>query len=121
MPFGLRSWLSKILARHEPAPVKAPRAAKKAPEPYHAVSIKPGQDCCEAAAQLGGIRFLPARAPALPLPNCRAAVCRCSYQHFADRRAGDDRRGQRTWRERQAGKLERRQLRKGRRARDPIS
>jgi len=121
MPFGLRSWLSKKLALDEPAPARTPSAGKKkAPEPYHAVAIKPGQDCCEAAAQLAGIRFLPAKAPTLPLPSCTAAECRCCYQHFADRRAREDRRGQRTWQDRQPGKLERRLERKGRRSNDPI-
>lgn len=96
MPSIIREWLSrKVLGRgtEEPQPriqYKAPSRA--AVEPYHAVSIKPGLKCCEAARQFGQHRFLSKKAPRLPLPGCEAAECTCRYTHFADRRTGVDRR-----------------------------
>lgn len=96
MPSIIKDWLVKRLLGGEqklpqPRPqFKAP--ARPAAEPYHAVSIKPGQQCCEAARQFGNHRFLSTKAPRLPLPGCDLAQCTCRYSHFADRRSGHDRR-----------------------------
>lgn len=98
MPSIIKDWLSrKFVAREAPparpqykAQYRAP--AKPAAEPYHAVSIKPGLRCCEAARQFGQHRFLSKKAPRLPLPGCDAAECTCRYTHFSDRRSGLDRR-----------------------------
>lgn len=60
--------------------------------PFHAVAIKPGEGCCGAALALRGKRFLSREAPAVPLPDCGAARCTCTYLHFDDRRSGGDRR-----------------------------
>jgi hypothetical protein len=88
---------------------------------YRAVSIRPGEECCEAARQFGKMRFLCAKAPRLPVPECTAATCNCRYLHYADRRSGKDRRSVYDWtRERQLGVVNRRAAR-GRRATDAIA
>jgi len=62
------------------------RPAARAPS-YHAVSIRPQPDACEAALAASGTRVLAAKAPLLPLRDCdRAEHCACRYQHFEDRR-----------------------------------
>lgn len=88
---------------------------------FRAVSIRPGEQCCEAARQFGHMRFLCAKAPRLPVPECDAASCECRYVHFTDRRSGEDRRGTYDWtRERAMGFVNRRS-RRGRRSTDPIA
>lgn len=42
--------------------------------------------CCEAAQGLASRRFLVDEMPILPLEDCDADYCRCSYQRFDDRR-----------------------------------
>ena len=87
---------------------------------FRAVSIRPGQDCCEAARQFGNMRFLCAKAPRLPLPECTAAVCNCRYVHYSDRRSGQDRRRIYDWnRERDLDVVNRRSGR-GRRSTDAV-
>jgi hypothetical protein len=121
MPFEFKAWLSGKLGRGEPAPARVlPAARKTVSEPYHAVSIKPGQQSCEGAKQFAGIRFLSAKVPRLPLPDCQAPVCTGSYSHFADRRSVDDRRGLMNWHKPRVDNVERRHGRQGRRATDAI-
>lgn len=59
---------------------------------YHAVSIRPGLNCCQAAQRSLNARFLSTEAPRLPLAGCDAATCTCRFMHHQDRRAGEDRR-----------------------------
>jgi hypothetical protein len=59
---------------------------------YHAVSLKFPRDACAAAKALQGERFLSSDAPTLPLADCDAAQCECSFVHHGDRRSGKDRR-----------------------------
>jgi len=59
---------------------------------FHAVAIKYTEDSCDAAKQLTGRRFLSSAAPRLPLAECDRLECRCSFAHYKDRRAGNDRR-----------------------------
>lgn len=88
---------------------------------FRAVSIRPGDDCCEAARQFGNLRFLCAKAPRLPLPECTASTCACRYVHFADRRTGRERRARYDWtRERELDVVNRRSGR-GRRSTDAIA
>jgi hypothetical protein len=78
----------------------APRSVKGAPAEdtrFRAVSIRPGDGCCEAARQFGNMRFLCAKAPRLPLPECTASTCQCRYVHYSDRRSGQDRRRVYDW------------------------
>ena len=115
------------LLRRSPEPQRATgsrpaaSAAGDTDARFRAVSIRPGEDCCEAARQFGKMRFLCAKAPRLPVPECTAATCTCRYDHYADRRSGKDRRSVYDWtRERQLGVVNRRAAR-GRRATDAIA
>ena len=59
------------------------------PSSWNAVSIVCTGSGCEAARALKGKRFLSAKAPRVPLPECTsAATCACTYKKYADRRAG---------------------------------
>jgi hypothetical protein len=69
--------------------------AKKAPprpaapaNPYHAVSIVPSGNACDAAYRFAGQRFLSRQAPRLPLPSCDAKHCTCRFKHHKDQRTG---------------------------------
>lgn len=63
-----------------------PESAPKL-SPFHAVEIRCGEDCCAAARDSRGERYLGAEAPRLPLAACdRASRCTCSYRHYDDRR-----------------------------------
>ena len=55
---------------------------------FHAVSIKRGPDACDAVKAIHDARFLSREAPRLPLPDCMSGHCRCTYEHFHDRRDG---------------------------------
>lgn len=59
---------------------------------FHAVSIKFAEDACCAAKQRAGERFLASSSPDLPLPDCDAKRCECSFAHHDDRRRDFDRR-----------------------------
>ena len=59
---------------------------------YHAVSIEPHSHACPAAMTLRGKRFLAAEAMSLPIADCDATICQCTYKHYPDRRDGEDRR-----------------------------
>ena len=56
---------------------------------YSAVTIDFGKsDACPAVMRIFGQRFLGEDAPALPLFDCTAEVCSCTFRHYDDRRAG---------------------------------
>jgi hypothetical protein len=55
---------------------------------FHAVSIKPGATACDAVNSIEGARFLSKDAPPLPLADCTNPDCRCTYEHYEDRRSG---------------------------------
>ena len=72
---------------------QAPKAASRPQNTAnHAVSIKLGDQACEAARAMSGRRFLSNAAPRLPLADCNAAQCHCRFMHHNDRRGGKDRR-----------------------------
>ncbi len=55
---------------------------------WHAVSVKPGANACNAAVSGKNRRWLSREAPLLPLPGCtRPDTCQCTYNHHGDRRA----------------------------------
>ncbi|HKZ73575.1 MAG TPA: hypothetical protein VJ011_05885 [Steroidobacteraceae bacterium] len=55
--------------------------------PWHAISIVPGANACEAAIEKRGRRALSAEAARLPLADCQhPGACTCHYQHHQDRR-----------------------------------
>ncbi len=72
-------------------PSRLPPANNKAAQwisnPWHAVSIAPSKQACEAARQAYRMRFLSKDAPQLPLPGCHARNCQCHYRHHDDRRS----------------------------------
>jgi hypothetical protein len=94
------------------SPDRPLRPAHRVVNPFHAVGVKPGQTCCQAALAIKGQRFLSAEAPQLPLKACDTA-CSCVYVHFDDRRSGSDRRM------RASGNRLNRRHNGGRRANDP--
>jgi len=49
------------------------------------------EGCCRVARILAGQRFLSDEIPKLPLDQCDATECRCSYKLFNDRRTGERR------------------------------
>ncbi|MDH3531411.1 MAG: hypothetical protein OEO82_00700 [Gammaproteobacteria bacterium] len=54
---------------------------------YRGVQVNPNQEiCCAAVRAMVGKRFLSHEVPALPLDDCDADDCRCSYELFSDRR-----------------------------------
>jgi hypothetical protein len=70
------------------APTKPEPPQKRATNAFHAVSVVPGPQACEAARSLGNKRFLSREAPKLPLRDCDFGQCTCYYAHHADRRKG---------------------------------
>ena len=88
----LLAWL--LLRLRRPAQKEAPPKSARRPgnTAYHAVSIKLGEQACEAAQAMSGRRFLSNAAPRLPLADCDAAQCACRFVHHNDRRSGKDRR-----------------------------
>jgi hypothetical protein len=70
---------------------------KPKPEPeeikkhwYPAVSVDIDEsDACPAVMKIVGKRILSSAAPALPLVDCTAEVCTCTYRNGDDRRAED--------------------------------
>jgi uncharacterized low-complexity protein len=63
---------------------------------FRATSIVCGEDSCAAVQAFAGKRYLVEAndIPPLPVPNCDARKCTCTYSHHADRRdEDDDRRG----------------------------
>ena len=74
----------------EAQPVAVPNTARQRNR-WHAVSIVPHGQACEAAQTCRGKRFLSSEAPRLPLESCNADQCQCRYRHYPDRR-GEPRR-----------------------------
>ena len=86
--------------RHSSAqkkPLVAPTARQDTHSSYHCVEVHTGNYACEAAEQLGEVRFLPNEAPSLPLPGCNAPKCTCHFIHYDDRRDEDRRKTYGEW------------------------
>ena len=96
MAFRLSSLIPRAWLRREPAPnlerLQERRKVQRRDSPYHAVCVTAGHPSCEAAKQLGMLRFLTGQAPSLPLVGCNVRPCECRYSHYSDRRTGLDRR-----------------------------
>lgn len=60
--------------------------------PFHAVSVVPGAQACQAVYVFTGQRFLSRNAPRLPVAGCNSRFCTCKFKHHKDRRAGPRRR-----------------------------
>lgn len=63
---------------------KAPR--KTAANDFASVELRCDRTACKTARNLVGQPILAVEAPVLPLVNCNAAVCHCSYHKIDDRR-----------------------------------
>ena len=83
---GLRSALGGLLGGKKTQGNAISSTHYTISNPYHAVSIVPGESSCRAARDLRLRRFLSREAPPLPLADCTASTCRCSYRHYEDRR-----------------------------------
>jgi len=56
---------------------------------YRGVRVVAESDaCCRAVKSIAAERFLLDETPMLPLKECDAAVCSCTYERFDDRRDG---------------------------------
>lgn len=77
--------LFNFRGRSQPRPMAKPARPSN---PYHAVSILPGPNACDAARRFAGKRYLSSEAPPLPLPSCDAFHCTCRFKHHNDRRVG---------------------------------
>ncbi len=124
-------WFVKIRPQKaKPKKQRSPAASaaiaspkEKVPEnKYHGIAVMCEDDACAAAKALGKKRFLSHEAPPIPLPNCDSANCHCRYEHFEDRRSGDDERRStfslQTDLHSSAGNEERRAKKRGRRKTD---
>jgi len=69
-----------------------PATGAGTPAKFHAVTLRPCLEPCDAVQALAGQRFLSREAPSLPLENCDQARCECTYRHLSDRREQGDRR-----------------------------
>ena len=78
-------FLDRFVKRNKNAESGTAQPKKSA---YHGVEVVADTEtCCQAARDIAGQRFLSASAPLLPLKECDAADCRCSYKRFKDRRS----------------------------------
>jgi hypothetical protein len=82
---GAAYWLAARREAPRPAPPPGPRA--KAGGRFGAVQIRPRKGACRAAQLLQGHRFLAKDAPALPLRECKAPRCSCTFSKLPDRRS----------------------------------
>lgn len=65
---------------------------RKRQQHYYGVSVRPGDNCCEAVQAIARNRYLQGEAPSLPLPDCDYGDCRCVMRPEDDRRTSIDRR-----------------------------
>ena len=89
MQDGVKGFFAK-LGRKETRTSAAPTVVNervRIVNPYHAVSIVAGPQCCAAAKAQVGRRYLSKEAPRLPVAGCDRPDCRCRYAHHDDRRA----------------------------------
>lgn len=80
-------------AADELAPVHVTRnTPRKRQKHFYGVSVKPGDNCCDAVKAIARERYLQGEAPKLPLPDCDRDDCRCVMRPEDDRRTPIDRR-----------------------------
>src|SRR5215217_1713643 len=77
-------WL--VSRRGPPVPTRPARPPPKAGGRFGGVEIRTRSAACRAAHALEGTRFLSKNAPTLPLPDCTAAQCSCTFSKLTDRR-----------------------------------
>jgi len=86
MDFNISAWFLRRRIDAEVRTSGRPVEHRRIGNPFHAVSIEPGQSACEEARRLQGQRFLSTSAPMLPLKDCGTSKCACRYVHHNDRR-----------------------------------
>jgi hypothetical protein len=86
MGFDISSWFMRRRIDAEVRTSGRPVEHRRIGNPFHAVSIEPGQRACLEARRLEGQRFLSTSAPMLPLKACGSSSCQCRYVHHNDRR-----------------------------------
>lgn len=118
MGFSLSSWFFGKRVQAEMRLSGRPIQVHRVVNTHHAVSIAPGNGCCQAAHQMTGRRFLSAEAPQVPLPGCSAKSCTCRYVHHEDRRSKPVRRNHDVWNKNVAFVMNDRRHNHGRRATD---
>jgi hypothetical protein len=84
-------WL--VARRKAPRSNAPPALPTKAGGRFGAVQIRPRMGACRAAQLLQGHPFLAKDAPALPLRECNAARCSCTFSKLPDRRSDGRRLG----------------------------
>lgn len=87
--------IDKLFGKRTPA-TSSPAPRKDAPtsSEFRGVEvIIDDSSCCTAVKALQGMRFLSDEVPALPVDQCNAATCQCSYKLFNDRRSDTRRTG----------------------------
>jgi hypothetical protein len=81
---GAAYWL--VSRRRAPRPDAPPARRAKVGGRFSAVQIRPRSGACRAAQLLQGHPFLAKNAPALPLRECNAERCSCTFSKLPDRR-----------------------------------
>jgi len=84
LAMGAAYWLVK--RRAAPRPKQRAAAPTKCGGRFAGVEIRAHRNACRTARALEGRRFLSKDAPALPLTNCTAVQCSCTFSKLADRR-----------------------------------
>ena len=83
-------FLAKLMGRETGHRSRARKTQKTSL--YRGVQIVGGDEgCCRVASILAGQRFLSDEIPKLPLEQCDATECRCTYKLFNDRRTSERR------------------------------
>lgn len=83
----------KLFGRRAPATPSSPSQDTSSGSQFRGVEIVLDESCCTAVKVLVGRRFLSDEVPALPVDQCDADNCKCSYKLFSDRRSDTRRTG----------------------------
>ena len=80
--------LTSLVGKRQEPPVKTVAKANSQwiSNPWHAVSVAPGEHACALARGETEVRYLSKDAPQLPLKGCELTTCTCRYRHYEDRR-----------------------------------
>ena len=80
-------FLARLAGRQTASPKKAANDCNYESSKYRGVQVTASTDaCCEAAKAISGKRFLSDNVPMLPLDDCDANNCQCTYKLYDDRR-----------------------------------
>jgi Tfp pilus assembly protein PilV len=82
----LAAWGYQNRTRRQSAQTPARKSTQPA-QPFAGVRIRVGPRACEPAQAIVDKHFLVKEAPRLPLRDCKAPRCQCSFEKLSDRRA----------------------------------